>query len=223
MEPGSRRSARTIEICPDDAGGRGGRGRSASVGAAVFVNCSTNDANSARSPASRTSRTPIAFPVDAPMRAEIRVASSDEPPSASRSSYIDGSSMPTVCETTCATSCSAGVCAARWGRWLAVDGCGNASRSSLPEGVTGSALNTTTWAGHIDVGRRLLRCLRMRVARRRSSTCEETYNASASASPEPTTTATAWCTSGCVSAAIAISPGSILTPRICTWSSLRPA
>ncbi|NQE72692.1 hypothetical protein NG2371_07185 [Nocardia gamkensis] len=81
------------------------------------------------------------------MRATTRVASSELPPKAKKSSSSPTSLAPRSPANTSATACSTGEPGARNATALLTCGAGSARRSSFPFGVNGRTSSTTIASG----------------------------------------------------------------------------
>ncbi len=152
VAPGAKSSRNHRRSCAKESGSRPSRGTGSmgcagpSSGAAALAR-STASARSASRGASKRSRTARWAPRPVRTRLMTRVASSEWPPSAKKSSSAPTRSTPSTSAQTAASA----VCVPGAGATYAADsdhtGVGRARRSSLPLAVAGSASRATKAAG----------------------------------------------------------------------------
>ncbi len=150
-EPGSRRLRNHIRRCASDNGTRSGRTCGTSGGrweSPAAIAASTSVASCAAVGASKNSRTSMRTLWSALIRATTRVALSELPPRAKKSSSTPSRSTPSTLSNAATTVSSVGVLGARYSvaRTLK-SGSGSAPRSSLPDALRGNSVSSTNSDG----------------------------------------------------------------------------
>ena len=151
-----------------------------------------------------------------------RVASSECPPSAKKSSSERAGALSSSAQISARTISvgERGAAAGATGALVSVSG--RARRSTLPLGVTGSAGRNTHADGTMYSGTCPLRYAR-NASEAGTSPSATTYATSRRSSPSPRATTTVSRTEAYARSAASISPGSMRKPRIFTCWSARPA